>query len=86
MTEFNLYITTSYQVRCESCGASSGEWSTTHEVKAHAKALGFIAVDTPEDGTLNFCSVCYPVLNAEAPQPTDKDAPDKVDWRYETGI
>lgn len=80
MVEFDFLTLTTYQVRCEGCGTSSGERSTEEGASLQAKGLGFVAVETPEDGTLNFCAVCY--RNLEKPQPQASDARLNSRWRY----
>ena len=65
-TDFNITNDTSYSIHCEPCGAGTGPWTTRYETRLHAKRLGFVAFQTPDDGVLNFCSACSKELDITA--------------------
>lgn len=56
--DYDISERTDYTVRCEGCAMSTGAFETEESVSRRAQQLGFIAVRTPDDGTLNFCSEC----------------------------
>lgn len=60
MSNFYISETTQYEVECESCCKRTGLFSTWEEADCAASDLGFKYLDTPDDGTLNFCKECAP--------------------------
>lgn len=58
--EYNLSEITKYAVNCEACDAGTGNHAQEETANKAAKAKGFIAIATPEDGTINLCPNCIP--------------------------
>ena len=55
--DYDIIEIPTYKINCENC--DEHYFSTTIEsLEARVKNLGWIAVNTPEDGTLNFCPDC----------------------------
>lgn len=58
MNNFHIQEQTEYSIVCEGCGCQLGPDRDEAAVCKNADLLDWIAVDTPEDGTLNFCREC----------------------------
>jgi hypothetical protein len=57
---YQLTEVTKYAVNCENCNAGTGNHTQAETAQKAAKAKGFIAIATAEDGTINFCPACIP--------------------------
>lgn len=73
--EYQLSQVTRYAVNCESCDTGTGNHGQAETAHKAARAKGFIAIVTPEDGTINLCPACIPDGIAGFFKPADK-APD----------
>lgn len=58
--EYQLTEVTKYAVNCEGCDVGTGNHTQPETANKAAKAKGFIAIATPEDGTINLCPACVP--------------------------
>jgi hypothetical protein len=47
-----------YQISCYSCGIIAGQDTDEEDLKATAKARGFFALHSENDGTYNLCRYC----------------------------
>jgi hypothetical protein len=58
--DYNLSTVTRYAVNCEGCDAGTGNHAQQETALKAAEKKGFIAIATPEDGTINLCPECVP--------------------------
>jgi hypothetical protein len=76
--EYHLTEVTRYAVACEVCKDATGNHSQPDTAQREGKKKGFIAIVTPEDGTINLCPKCIPpaiakFYKAGEPEPESKD-------------
>lgn len=58
--DYELSEITKYAVNCAACDAGTGNHTQQETAQKAAKQKGFIAIATPEDGTVNLCPACIP--------------------------
>lgn len=57
-TDYNVTESIEYVIACENCDTSTGHDGNEDRIRTHAKNMGFTAVHTPDDGTINLCPEC----------------------------
>lgn len=81
--DYNLSTVTRYAVNCEGCDAGTGNHAQQETALKAAEKKGFIAIATPEDGTINLCPNCIPPEVAQffdaAAKATPATQPDEQD-------
>lgn len=58
--EYGITEVKKYAVNCENCNAGTGNHTVAETAQKGARQKGFIAIATPEDGTINLCPACIP--------------------------
>lgn len=56
--DYNLSTKISYWLVCEGCSGKTPEFTDDDFLVRQAHEWGWVDVDTPDDGTLNFCKAC----------------------------
>ncbi|MDL5055936.1 hypothetical protein, partial [Geitlerinema calcuttense] len=69
--EFNIQVSDPiFRISCENCGVIADIGEDEEEIRSTAETMGFVAIHSEADGTMNLCKSCYesdPELN---PKPT----------------